>query len=111
MSEEARKGRRWRRRLVAAGVALVLTAVEAAVVGRRRGRLFAAETIVRCGSGHRFRTIWIPGASVKAVRLGWWRYQRCPVGGHWALVTPVRVSDLTEAERREAAEQHDTRLP
>lgn len=104
-------GKRRRRRRVALALALALTAVEAVAVGRRRGRFFCAQTIVRCRSGHLFTTLWIPGASVKAVRLGLWRYQRCPVGGHWALVTPVRVSELTEAERQEAARHHDGKLP
>jgi hypothetical protein len=40
-----------------------------------------------------------PGASLKSVRLGWWRFQRFPVGRHWTLVTPVRDSDLTADER------------
>lgn len=106
-----RDGRRRRRRRLALAVALALTAIEAVVVGQRRGRLFCAQTIVRCRSGHLFTTLWIPGVSLKAVRLGLWRYQRCPVGGHWALVTPVRVSELSEAERQEAAEHHDARLP
>lgn len=107
---DERLGRRRRRRRAVA-VALALTAVEAVVVGRRRGSLLRAETIVRCRSGHLFTTLWVPGASLKAVRLGWWRYQRCPVGPHWALVTPARVADLTEAERQAAAAHHDSRLP
>ena len=60
--------------------------------------------------GHLFTTIWIPGA-LKAVRLGWWRFQRCPVGGHWSLVAPVREADLTEDERRVARENRDVRIP
>jgi hypothetical protein len=67
--------------------------------------------IVRCRDGHLFTTIWIPGASVKALRLGRWRYQRCPVGNHWSLVTPVRESELTEEERRLAHGRRDIRLP
>jgi hypothetical protein len=35
---------------------------------------------VRCSAGHRFTAIWVPLASLKAVRLGWKRYQYCPVG-------------------------------
>jgi hypothetical protein len=67
--------------------------------------------IVRCREGHLFTTIWIPGASVKALRLGRWRYQRCPVGNHWSLVTPVRESELTEEERELAHSHRDIRLP
>ena len=68
-------------------------------------------TVVRCREGHLFTTIWIPGASLKALRLGWGRLQYCPVGRHWGIVTPVRAADLTEAERQEAAEHHDIRIP
>jgi len=43
--------------------------------------------------------------------LGWWRFQRCPVGHHWSLVTPVRESELTEEERQLAHTRKDTRVP
>ena len=58
------------------------------VIARRRGYNFGRNTIVRCRQGHLFTTTWIPGASLKAIRLGWARFQRCPVGHHWSLVTP-----------------------
>ncbi len=67
--------------------------------------------VVRCRRGHLFTTIWIPGASVKALRLGWVRIQRCPVGGHWGRVTPVKLSELTDEERRSAGQHHDLRIP
>jgi len=38
------------------------------------------ECPVRCSAGHLFTTIWIPLASLKSVRLGDRRYQRCPAG-------------------------------
>jgi len=66
---------------------------------------------VRCRDGHLFTTIWVPGVSFKAIRLGWTRLQRCPVGKHWTLVTPVRDSDLTDEERRMAEERRDVRIP
>jgi hypothetical protein len=84
---------------------------ETAVLMQRRGRLIAANTVVRCRRGHLFTTIWIPGASLKAIRLGWWRFQRCPVGNHWTLVTPAKLSDLTEEEKGLAAERRDLRIP
>jgi hypothetical protein len=56
--------------------------------------------VVRCSRGHLFTTAWVPGASFTAVLLGNARYQRCPVGGHWALVRPVKDEDLTDEERR-----------
>jgi hypothetical protein len=78
---------------------------------KMRGYGFAGDVVVRCRRGHVYTTIWIPGASLKSVRLGWWRLQRCPVGGHWSLVTPVRQSALTEDERRAASESRDIRIP
>ena len=98
------------RRKVILAVTALLLCVEAAVVARRRGRWLGVNTVVRCRSGHLFTTVWVPGASVKAVRLGWWRYQRCPVGNHWTFVTPVQVSELT-SEERQLAQVHDVRLP
>ena len=77
----------------------------------RRGYGVGGNVIVRCRRGHLFTTLWLPGISVKAIRLGWWRLERCPVGRHWSLVTPVRRSDLTEDERRTAEETRDIRLP
>jgi hypothetical protein len=91
--------------------ALLSVLVEAVVVGSRRGRFFAVDTVVRCRHGHLFTTMWIPGASVKSVRLGWWRFQYCPAGGHWTLVTPAYVSELDDDQRRDAAAVHDVRIP
>ena len=104
------KRRRVRRR-VGLVAALVLTALEAAVVARRRGSLLGMDTVVCCRDGHLFTTFWVPGGSFKAVRLGWWRLQRCPVGPHWSLVTPVDVASLTAEERDLAAQRHDVRVP
>ena len=68
-------------------------------------------TIVRCQQGHLFSTVWVPVGSFKAVRLGWFRIQRCPVGDHLAIVTPVREADLTDEERRIAHRRRDTWVP
>jgi hypothetical protein len=97
-----------RRRARAFGLASVL--VETGAVWRRAGRP-GGNVVVRCQSGHLYTTIWIPAVSVKSVRLGWWRFQHCPVGNHWSIVTPVRESDLTEQERRIARENKDIRIP
>ena len=78
---------------------------------RLRGYRIAGNVVVRCRQGHLFTTIWVPGASLKSVRLGWWRVQRCPVGRHWSIVTPVRRSELTEDELRTASENRDIRIP
>ena len=81
------------------------------LVARLFGYKVGGSTVVRCRHGHLFTTIWIPGASLKAVRLGWARFQRCPVGKHWSLVTPVNVAKLSEEEREFAVSRRDTRLP
>ena len=68
-------------------------------------------TVVRCREGHIYRTIWAPMISIKAIRLGPVRYQYCPVGRHWTLVTPVDPADLNPAERREARRNADSGVP
>ena len=90
---------------------VVVLLIAATLAARRRGYDIGGETIVRCRQGHLFTTVWLPGGSLKAVRLGPLRYQWCPVGRHWALVAPVRDSDLTDAERRFAVAHRDTRIP
>jgi hypothetical protein len=97
-----------RRKALAA--ALVLN-VAGTVVARMLGYRVGGETVVRCRRGHLFTTLWIPGASLKSVRLGWWRIQRCPVGHHWSLVVPVRETSLTPWDRRRAHRVHDIRIP
>jgi hypothetical protein len=91
-------------------LAIVATVAEAIAL-RRLGYAFGGNVVVRCRAGHRFTTIWIPGVSFKAIRLGWWRVQRCPAGRHWALVTPVRRADLTPDDLRAADETRDIRIP
>jgi hypothetical protein len=99
-------------------VALLLTLVVLAVLvlgvlyWRRQGYSGPGrETIVRCREGHLFTTVWIPGMSFKAIRLGMMRVQRCPVGNHLTFVVPVKESELTDEEKRIASEYHDTRIP
>jgi hypothetical protein len=84
--------------------------LEAAAM-KLRGYPLGGHIVVRCRRGHLFTTLWIPGVSVKAIRLGWWRIQRCPVGRHWSLVTPVKPVELTEDEQRLARGREDARLP
>jgi hypothetical protein len=93
-----------------AAVAVGAVAGEAAILLVRTSRI-GGNIVVRCRAGHLSTTTWIPGVSVKALRLGPWRFQRCPVGHHWSLVTPVRESDLTEEERQFAHTHRDVRLP
>jgi len=99
------------RRSKALAAAGVLTALEAFFLKRRSGSFIGLRTIVRCNRGHLYTTVWIPGASLKSVRLGPWRVQRCPVGRHWAIVRPARVAKLSESERAEARSRRDTFLP
>jgi hypothetical protein len=68
------------------------------------------DTIVRCSKGHLYTTIWIPFGSLKAVRFGSSRYQRCPVGHHFALVKRVDPSELDPAELEAAQAVHDIRI-
>ncbi len=99
-----------KRRLVIAGGVITAYAV-GTVIAQRRGYRFGSSVPVRCRSGHLFSTIWIPGASVKSLRLGMWRVQWCPVGRHVTLVSLVKDADLTDAERAFVAGHHDVRVP
>jgi hypothetical protein len=77
----------------------------------RHGYSLGRNATVRCRDGHVFSTVWIPGASVKSLRLGPWRLQWCPVGRHVSLVHPVKPADLTDGERAFAAGHHDVPVP
>jgi hypothetical protein len=101
-----RPQRRKRAGILAAGV----TALEAAGLWLRTQKV-GGNMIVRCRQGHLFTTLWIPGASLKSVRLGPWRLQRCPVGRHWSLVTPVKEASLSSAELDAARTTRDVRIP
>jgi hypothetical protein len=105
-SARARKRRRW---LVLG--AIISANIGATVLARRRGYEVGLHTIVRCRKGHLFSTIWIPGASLKSLRLGPARLQRCPVGSHWSLVVPVKRATLSEEELVAATSLHDVRVP
>lgn len=99
------------RRRRAITVAVIAGYVAGTVIATRRGYAFGKNTLVRCRRGHLFTTVWIPGGSVKALRLGFWRLQWCPVGRHVGLVHPVKGADLTDAEREFALAHHDTPIP
>jgi hypothetical protein len=93
-------------------IVVVIGLIAATLVARRRGfNVGSTYTVVRCLEGHLFTTVWIPGVSLKALRLGPFRLQRCPVGDHVTFVTPIRVSDLTNEERRFAEWHHDGSIP
>ena len=92
-------------------VVIVVVVVGATLIAQRRGYRMGGNTVVRCRKGHLFTTIWVPGVSLKSVRLGWLRLQHCPVGSHWSLVTPIKDADLTDEERRVSREQRDAPIP
>jgi hypothetical protein len=102
---------RWRRRKRALWIGAIAGNVVGTIIARSRGYAIGLHTLVRCRDGHVFTTIWLPGVSVKALRLGWWRVQHCPVGRHWTVVRPVRELDLSDSELRSARENRDLRLP
>ena len=85
--------------------------VVGSIVATRAGYRLGRNATVACRQGHLFTTIWIPGGSLKAIRLGLWRIQWCPVGRHVDLVRLVKEADLTESERAFAASHHDTPVP
>ena len=101
-----RRRRTLRRRLIAA-----VSVLSEAIPLWLRGYKMGGNVVVRCRDGHLFTTLWIPGASLKALRLGGWRLQHCPVGHHWSVVTPVRRSDLSKRDERVASETKDIRIP
>lgn len=77
----------------------------------RNGYGIGGNVVVQCSKGHRFTTIWLPGASVKSLRFGPRRFQYCPVGHHWSLVRLVRESDLSARQLRAARRRRDVRIP
>ena len=104
---KAARGRRRRAIAVAAVIAYII----GTIIAIRQGYSFGKNTVVRCREGHLFSTVWIPGASVKSLRLGLWRVQWCPVGRHVDLVHPVKEAGLTAAERSFALAHHDVLVP
>jgi len=105
-TESDKRSRTLRRLAITAAAVAGLTAL-----ARARGYKLGPNTIVRCREGHLFTTIWIPGVKLKALDLGVARIQRCPVGRHWTLVTPVRESTLSARELKRARAVRDVRLP
>lgn len=110
MVSPARSPGRRRVRIAAVLVGAVGIATEVIPLWRHGYHLGGTVT-ARCSRQHLFRTLWLPGASLKALRLGGRRFQRCPVDAHWGLVRLVREADLSEAERRLAREHRDLPLP
>jgi hypothetical protein len=97
--------------IVVAVILVALLIVMALVLPRQRGYTVEGNVVVRCRQGHLFTTLWVPGASLKAVRLVAARWQHCPVGHHWSLVVPVREADLSPDQLSQARAVHDARIP
>jgi hypothetical protein len=76
-----------------------------------RGYPVAGNLVVRCRQDHLFTTIWLPGVSLKSIRLIWWRVQWCPVGKHLSIVTPVKKTELSDEQKRVATGNRDLRIP
>jgi len=108
LPKKHRTGGRHPRRTV---TIILATLLVEAVALRLRGYRIGGNVVVRCRKGHLYTTIWVPGASVKSLRFGWWRFQHCPTGGHWSIVTPVKEADLTAQEKRIARASRDIRIP
>ena len=70
--------------------------------------LRGTQKIVRCGSGHLYRTAWVPFVSFKAIRWFGRRLQWCPVGKHWSWAERVEPSSLSAAEYKGAYERRDS---
>ena len=101
--------KRQRRLVITAGVIAAYAASTWWAINQ--GYSFGRNVVVRCQQGHLFTTVWIPGVSVKALRLTFWRVQWCPVGRHVTVVVPVKEADLTDIEREFAAGHHDVPVP
>lgn len=100
-----------RKRSLAITAGVVAAYAAGTVVAVRQGYKFGRSVPVRCRRGHLFTTTWIPGASIKALRLGLWRVQWCPAGRHVDLVRLVKEANLSPAELAFASEHHDLPVP
>jgi hypothetical protein len=100
-----------RKRRLSVTAVVIAGYVVGTIVATRAGYQVGRNSFVRCRAGHLFTTTWIPGGSVKAIRLGLWRIQWCPVGRHVDLVRLVKPAELSESERASALAHHDLLVP
>lgn len=68
-------------------------------------------SIVACSRGGLFQTVWLPLVSFKAIRLGPYRVQRCPVHNRLELVHRVDPDTLTAQQRAAASRYPPGRVP
>ena len=99
------------RKLWLTAAAVTGTIVLETLFMRRRGYSIGLHATVRCREGHVFTTIWIPGASLKAIRLGTLRFQYCPVGRHFTAVRPLKEAELTDEVVAIARAHRDVPVP
>jgi hypothetical protein len=96
------------------GLAAIIAVGSLAGMRRRReydgGTAPGEQTVVRCCAHHLFTTMWADQSAHTVGRYGPMRMQRCPVAGHWSLVTPVRGEELTDEQRQAAAAFRDERV-
>lgn len=92
---------------IALPIIAVVIVAKAVFSGSRRRAATGAEVVVRCSKGHVFKTTWSPLGSLTSLRLGFARFQHCPVGQHWALARRVSESELTDADRRMLNEERN----
>jgi hypothetical protein len=74
-------------------------------------KTYSDEVIVRCTQGGYYRTRWIPLVSFKSIRLGGYRFQRCPIHDKWEMAGTVEDEDLTPEIISEADEHPASRIP
>jgi len=67
-----------------------------------------SRTVVKCSGGGYYETIWVPLVSLKAIRLGAKRFQRCPIHRKWEMTQRVRDDELTPQIRQAAAQYRDS---
>ena len=81
------------------------------IVATRAGYRVGRNSFVRCRAGHLFTTTWIPGGSLKAIRLGLWRIQFQSLTNYLdGTRTPAQVRQAVTADVRRAARLIDTGL-
>jgi hypothetical protein len=86
-------------------------APDAGMALRQSQGQYGVVAIVRCSRGGLFETVWIPLVSFKAIRLGPFRIQRCPVHDRVELVRRVDPDTLSSKERAAAARYPAGRIP
>ena len=96
------------RRLLLPALALIAFQLVGEYLAREHPDRF--DPVVECGAGHRYRSIWVPGGSLKAVRWFGRRWQRCPVGRHWSWTRRVDPDRLSPNDLQAASAMHDLRV-